>query len=264
MIFLCYHGVTKHKSKNIENFSGKHLDKEIFRKQMEILKKKCKILDIHLIYYHLKNNIPFEKNSVAISFDDGFENNFSQAVPILKKLKIPAIFYICPQNIEKKNMFWVDKIEALIINTVRKSIYLKSLRKNYSLKNNSDKKKAILAIKNFCKSQSVKKKDDIINELYFITKKKNSLKLIKNYKIASWSQIKSTAKNHLFEIGGHSMEHDIFTKIPKNKLYNEIKNCISLIKKRTGIRINHFSYPEGKYNQKTIDILKQFNILIAQ
>jgi peptidoglycan/xylan/chitin deacetylase (PgdA/CDA1 family) len=263
MIFLCYHGVTNQKSKGIENFSGKHLRKDIFLEQMKTIKKKCKILDIHSIYFHLKNNIPFKKNSVAISFDDGFENNFSQAVPILKKFKIPAIFYICPLNIEKKQMFWVDKIETLIINSDREFFFLKTLNKNFYINTQKSKKQAILKIKNFCKNCSVKKKDDIINELIRKIGKKNLFKLNGNYKIATWSQIRITAKHDLFDIGGHSMEHNILTKIGKKNLNQEIKNCIDIIKRRTGIRVKHFSYPEGKFNVDVINTFKKFKILTS-
>lgn len=261
MIFLCYHGVTNQKSRGIENFSGKHLRKDIFLEQMKIIKKKCKILDIHSIYFHLKNKIPFEKKSVAISFDDGFENNFSEALPILKKLKIPAIFYICPLSIEKKQMFWVDKIETLILNSNKEFFYLKNLNKNFYINNDERKKKVVLKIKNICKKSSVKKKDDIIDELIKKIGKKNSFKLTGNYKIASWSQIRDAARCNLFDIGGHSLEHNILTKVKKKDLYQEIKGCVELIKKRTGIRVMHFSYPEGKFNFNVINTLRKFKIL---
>lgn len=261
MIFLCYHGVTRYKSKGIENFSKKHINVKDFYDQMIIIKKKCNILDINSIYHHLSNNISFKKNSVAVSFDDGFENNFSQALPILKKLKIPAIFYICPESIEKKVLFWVDKIEASIINTKKKSISLSSIKKTYSLRSNNEKKRAILKIKNLCKNFPVYKKDNIISDLIKKTKVKISVKFSDNYKIAKWSQIISASKNNLFEIGGHSLEHNIFTKLPENKLKNEISKCKNLIEKKIGKKVRHFSYPEGKYNSNTIKILKELNVL---
>ena len=42
--------------------------------------------------------------------------------PILNKLNIPAIFYICSGMIYSKKMFWVDKIEDCINCTKKNAI----------------------------------------------------------------------------------------------------------------------------------------------
>ncbi len=266
MIFLCYHGVTNSKSKGIENFSGKHIQKKIFENQMKILKKKCKILSIDEVIYHLNKKKPFEKDSVAISFDDGFKNNFTVAVPILKKLKIPSIFYLCPGLIENysSEMFWVDKIEACISNS--RINFLKFNFKKYKfsmkVKTNYQKIIAIKKLKKLCKSVNVNNKNEIIEKIISNTKI-NPLNIkCKNYEIANWNLIKkSILGNKLFTIGGHSMFHDILTKINKKHVSNDIRNVISLIKKRTKIKVKHFSYPEGKQNKNIINILKKNKIL---
>ena len=95
LIILCYHGVIDDKKKNgIENYSGKHILKKEFTKQLKFLKKKnCKFLSLDKVVENIKKKIPFEKNSFCVTFDDGFENNFTIAAPILKRLNIPAIFF---------------------------------------------------------------------------------------------------------------------------------------------------------------------------
>ena len=147
MIFLCYHGVTSTKSVNVENYSKKNIDKKKFIKQMKFLKRNYKMISIEDIYYHIKNKIPFSKKDVAISFDDGFKNNFTIAAPILNKLKIPAIFYLCPRSISKNEMFWVDQIETCIDKCKKSKIKITSLSlRNFYL--DSIKKKNFFNKKN--------------------------------------------------------------------------------------------------------------------
>ena len=61
---LLYHGVTKYKSIGIENYSGKHIKKSIFEKQMKFLKKYKKVVPFR--------DIMKSVNSIAITFDDTF------------------------------------------------------------------------------------------------------------------------------------------------------------------------------------------------
>lgn len=62
-----------------------------FEKQMRYLKEEKFAF---LKSDDLKNGVIPEKKSVLITFDDGFQDNFSIAIPILKKYNIPAIFFI--------------------------------------------------------------------------------------------------------------------------------------------------------------------------
>lgn len=39
------------------------------------------------------------KKSVCFTFDDGFENNYTNAVPILKKYNVPAVFFVVTNHI---------------------------------------------------------------------------------------------------------------------------------------------------------------------
>ena len=84
-----------------------HLKK--FTTQIKILKKLSKIVDISEIE-NLKHN------SLIITFDDGFYDNYVFAYPILKKFNIPATIFISTAKITdnppRKNLFdwWSGKV----------------------------------------------------------------------------------------------------------------------------------------------------------
>ena len=111
IIFL-FHGVIKKKNRDkIRNYTNKHiLEKDFisFLKQVRKIGNPIKIDDLE--YYKMKKKI-LPKKSFLISFDDGYENNYSVVIPILKKLKIPAVFYFSTDFVENNSMSWIDKIE---------------------------------------------------------------------------------------------------------------------------------------------------------
>ncbi len=262
---LLYHGVTDHKNRGVQNYSGKHVHVNEFYKQMNFIKKNCNVLSIDQVPSIIKKK-NFLKNSVVVSFDDGFENNYKIAVPILKKFSIPAVFYITAGMIGKKKMFWVDQIEDLINLTKKKEFFLKLSRKlNFSIKNKKEKIIAINKIKKFCKKNSKLNKEKILKNLKKILNDvQPNINHSKNYKSMSWNQLKKISKNSLFTIGGHSYNHNIFSKMTNKDMKKEITKSINLLSKKLNLNIKHYAYPEGQkgdFNIATIKFLKSKKII---
>jgi len=73
-----------------------------FSKQMYYLKKHG-YNPVTFADIEKTNTIP--EKAVIITFDDGYENNFKSAVPIMKKYAFKAVFFIVAQAVNRDN-FW--------------------------------------------------------------------------------------------------------------------------------------------------------------
>lgn len=80
---------------------------EQFDKQMAVIKKKYTVVSIEEI---ISGNIPRNtmRPLVAVTFDDGYLDNYENAVPILLKHQIPAAFFISTGMMGSKNGFAHD------------------------------------------------------------------------------------------------------------------------------------------------------------
>jgi peptidoglycan/xylan/chitin deacetylase (PgdA/CDA1 family) len=71
------------------------VDLAYFEKQMAFLKKRnYRVLPLDQFFLLILKNKPIPKKSVAITFDDGYEDNYTYAYPILKKFKFPATIFL--------------------------------------------------------------------------------------------------------------------------------------------------------------------------
>lgn len=264
---LLYHGVRNNRNSGIENYSNKHLLKIDFQKQMRFLKKNCNLISMSEIPKIINSDL--KKTYFAVTFDDGFKNNYDNAAEILDFYKIPTTFYISTAYIGKIKMFWVDELEDIFNNNIKNNIIIRLDKKiNFDT---SDKEKKIIAlniIKNYCKNSSISKKNSIVNFLKrkfnFITKK--SIKNSNNYYSMSWKQVKALGANKYFTIGGHSHNHEVLSMLPEERMFNEIDKCISILKNKLKKNIMHFSYPEGlknHFNYTIINYLKDKGILVC-
>ena len=47
------------------------------------------------------NNTPIPKRSVVLTFDDGYENNYTAMFPVLKKYNFRATIFVITDNVNK-------------------------------------------------------------------------------------------------------------------------------------------------------------------
>ena len=91
---LTFHGVIANENKRVRNYNNKHISKKKFIKIIKNLKKKGKSISINELYTKIKNKVQFDDYSFLVTFDDGFKNNFTNALPILIREKIFTCFFI--------------------------------------------------------------------------------------------------------------------------------------------------------------------------
>ena len=116
-----FHGVTD----VIGNrFNNRHLDVNEFDKIIRYLKNNFKIVSLAEIFEIHRSKEKQNKKTVALTFDDGYINNFSQALPVLKKHNIPATFYLISKGLIDENYYvWPDIID-LVQREVKENIIL--------------------------------------------------------------------------------------------------------------------------------------------
>lgn len=261
---LLYHGVTKHKSIGIENRNKKHLDESVFVEHMMSLRNNANIISMNDIL-RMKFGEKIVGKHVAVTFDDGFENNYSVAAPILDDLGIPATFYISAGIINTDLMFWVDELEDCINTTKESSISIKFNGNKHTLDISNDQEKFVVlnVIKNYCKVCSSEEKNEIVFAVQQETGIVGNVNRSLNYRKLNWLQVKKLHAYNLFTIGGHGMYHDVLSKVSPSVLSKEIMLSTEILNYNLGENIIHYSYPEGlkdHFNQDVINNLKSTGI----
>ncbi len=256
---LLYHGVTSSKSFGIENYSKKHINIKLFEKQMKFLKKNRTVVPLRKIRQI--------KNSVAITFDDTFKNVYTNALPILKKYSLPATFFITTGFVGSSKNFWVDKLEMYVNFCTKKELnynfYL--IKKKLNLKNKKNKIKSVNFIKSHLKTLDPKRRNYILSQIKIKLSPK-ILKKAENYKNLNWSEIKKLHCPPNYEVGGHTVNHEILSYLDKKNMEYEIFESLKQLRKNIKKKIDLFSYPEGQkkhYNKKVIKCLKKNKVIMC-
>lgn len=258
-LFL-YHGVVRENKCEIRNYTGKHRILDDFHANIKGLSEAGVALTLDEVLEHCWTNTPFPAKSYAITFDDGFENNYSVAAPVLDEFKIPACFYITTGFVQDNAMSWIDRIEFLIEKLNQTSVRLPWETEARYLEGRASKISLLAEVRRHVKSEASFKVNDFISELYnqagvdevFASNHPLDLKM-------SWQQVREISTHERFTVGGHTHTHAIMSFLNAEELLFEVDTSLDLLSKNAGVGSRHYSYPEGLrhcYNQEVIDLLK--------
>jgi len=247
---LCYHGVYPEEAQlNHLNSSGKHLSQSVFERQMRAIREKFEPVSMNQISESLNHGGDLPQNALAVTFDDGYLNNFSQAVPILDELKIPATFYVTTGFIGRDRLIWTDLLEAAVFSPLRSEIAFQVDGQHYfyALEDVNQRQETLKKIKMLCKAGKTADGPNVANQVCRPEDIDIDLKPA-IYDFMNWDQIREIASCDLFSVGAHTVDHVSLGRADNITASWQIRTSIAEVGRQLGSGCIHFAYPEGQEN----------------
>jgi len=260
LIILLFHGVVKDSPYEVRNYMRKHLKDDVFYNLLKSLKDRGTSVSMDEVVECCKNQKTFPQKAFAVTFDDGFENNYSVAAPILRELAIPATFYITTNFVENNQMSWIDRVEYCMEGSESGVLKLPWVDKEQSFLNAKDKITVLNDIRKHVKTDASINVDQFVSNIFeqchksAVTQSREPIDLK-----MSWQQVKELAEDPLFTIGGHTHTHSIMSFLDSDSLNTEISTSLELLKQKANVQTMHYSYPEGLehcFSNEVISALK--------
>ena len=259
---LLYHGVHADGiDLGLRNSSGKHVARSVFAGQMKRLKALRPVVSMRAIAdaHHGRAELP--AGAVAVTFDDGFRNNFTQALPVLEEVRVPATLYVATGFIETGRFIWTDQLEAAFLQSDVDEIDLSVGDEvfRYRLANEDQKIFAYNDTRLRCKVFSNEKKDDavqaIVDRLAGQLGSDDPLSAF-----MTWDELRQMNASPFVDIGGHTVDHIALARVPHDEMTRQIDRSVSRLSDELSEPCTLFSYPEGQegdFNADVIGHLKQ-------
>jgi peptidoglycan/xylan/chitin deacetylase (PgdA/CDA1 family) len=207
----------------------------------------------------IKSKSPPTKRYMCLTFDDGYVDNFTNALPVLKKHNVTASFFIATGLVGNNTVPWWDKIAYLIKRYKPSEVILSGWNQKIIYSGNQESYiRDILSAVKLCKYSANEQILEIERKLSHSTGYPDA-------EFMSWEQLNTLLAEGM-EIGAHSHNHDILTKLTDDELFYELSHSKALLEQYLPCQVTAFSYPVGNkstYNQKVIDGLRNTGYQIA-
>lgn len=228
----------------------------VFRRQMEYLASCCAVCPLEDAVYRMKRQ-DLPDNAVAVTFDDGYRDNYLQAFPLLKEFSIPATIFLATDAIGSGKLLWHDRVFAAFRQT--REPFLTAYgdcAKTYPLRTVEEKLVALVRARRFLRSLGEQERPVWIARLgeQLRVEDKTHLPGL----MLTWDEVK-IMQRHGVAFGSHSVSHPILPRLSAERAVEEIYTSKQLIEEQLGTPARGFAYPNGTeedYNDQIKGIIK--------
>jgi len=103
VVILCYHGVTERSQRHPSDVHGLHIRADRFEKQLDYLRRHYQVISLAEFVKACQNNVPLPDYSVVLTFDDGYRNFLTCALPRLAARNMHVSIFLITDRIQSDN-----------------------------------------------------------------------------------------------------------------------------------------------------------------
>ncbi len=175
---------------------------------------------------------------VAITLDDGYLDNLTDALPVFEAHEAPFTIYVAPALTEGRVELWWEIVEQIVCDREWLAFDAPSGRVSLDCSSVAGKIAAVRRLH-----------DVVENEL----EEGEQLPFLEGLRrggvpcsrIMSWDDVRTVARHRLGSIGAHTIHHYNLKRLPAAAARDEIVASGRIIELETGIAPVHFAYPYG-------------------
>lgn len=261
-----YHRVVANGSAEAGSFDIEQgIPADEFERQMRFLCRHFKPVKASRIQSDLGHDIQF-----AVTLDDGYEDNYRVAAPILKKLGIPATFYVVSDFVGTDRLFWWEQIADLMRRSERENLEMPVIVPGFGgdgvlpMRDHVERSHAYemlcAAIRNG-PHVDIPLQMERAAEFFGVALREQG----RDYGLMDWHQLKDLVRQG-FEVGGHTATHCNLIAANEETLRREVNESMRIIESELDAPVESFAYPYGLFeasNELVTRALAQTNCRAA-
>lgn len=254
----------------------KGLAYDLFEKQLQFFKKNFTVVTMEEVIRAINEKNELPKNAMLLTFDDGYIDNFTVALPLLKKYGMQGSFFIPGKTFSENVLLDVNKVHFVLasVNNPKELVndiydFLDEARKNpeYSnLSSNVDLYSQYGIANRFDGADVVFCKRILQTAIPEKLRNEMSSKLFAKYVGISESnfarelymnpdQIQCMKDNGMF-IGLHGYDHYWLGNLEPEQMKRDVDKALEVMATFIDKNAWVMNYPYGSYNQGVIDYIK--------
>lgn len=226
-----------------------------FEQQARLLQRRYHPLRLVDVVNLLDAGNPLPKGAVVITFDDGYDDNFHVAFPILRRLGIPATFFVSTGHIDDGLPYAYDWLVHLLLQTDATQLQLPQLGIDQPIPAHSTERRLLAeTLLSQIKTLPADAQETLIEQLgqqWGIPRDQPHA----DCQPMTWNQLREMHAAGM-EIGSHGRYHRMLAKLPAAQLRAELEDSKATLDRELNTTAVTLSYPVGGRTAYNAEVLR--------
>lgn len=260
-LILAYHRVNNEDYiKNNVLKQPLYVSDRVLELHLSWLTANLRIVTLSEIVKRIRQREPWDDALCAITFDDGWYDNYEFAFPVLRKYNAPGTIFVVGGEVGLSEPNCWDICFEIVQHKRQLPQHLtgiSGLDEILYLNTRNTIEKARVAV-NIIRTLKAEEFDRVNERLtaYYYNDIPQTRSINEKYKKLSWSDMKEM-QNYGVDFGYHSLSHRMLSNLPRERLLAELDLPSEVALQHNVKLANVFSYPDGKYNEEVVKVLNE-------
>lgn len=217
---------------------------ETFREQMRLVKRRYRPIRFDELADCLDHGRKLPRRALLVSFDDGYDDNYRIAFPILRELDMSAMFFVSTGHIDSGAPYAYDWLVHMVCSTSEERLHLPEFRIDMQLPDTLEERRAVArGLLDRIKSL------DALAQYGLIARLEQQWCMPRAHghhrcRPMDWDQLREMRHGGM-EIGSHGVDHRMLSKLPRDEMRHELEGSRRALERELGGGIDVLSYPVG-------------------
>jgi len=233
---LCYHRIGTH---GVPLYSG--LPRSVFEKQIVYLRKHYRILSLEELLAE-RESPKSDKPGLAITFDDGYADLYSEAFPVLRKYEVPATIYLVAGAVQSGEIPWYDRI-FVAFQVAPADQLMNELGLPEPTRLETPQQRLVAAARYIFTLRAFSDTDRLACCDYLQQRIPIPQSALLN-RMLNWNQIREMQSAGI-SFGSHTVSHPVLSRLSPQDLLRELRDSRHVLENELQRPVLDFSYPFG-------------------
>lgn len=240
LLVLMYHGVSR---SVLSPFCWHQLPVDAFRRQLTWVREHYNVLPLSEAIASLGDGA-LPDLAASITFDDGFRNNLTRALPVLEELGLPATIFLPTGVVGTSDALWPDRLYLTVANAKARALDAAAIGLGpLPLGSKGDKEAAIQRCLRELKQRPTAEVAAFLDDTEAAL---GAPADTGEFALVSWEQAAELSASPLIELAAHTETHPILAQCDDARVEQEIRGSHAALERRLGVRPTVFAYPNGR------------------
>lgn len=238
-----------------------------FERHLDWLGRRYRFITLDELDAGLGQNVGGARPGIAITFDDGYNDIYQHALPILRRKGIPATVFVVSDLIDTRQLLIHDELYLLLLQVYRKwPSPAKSIDQllcergqppvlaNHAMRAR-DPAGAVSVLLQILPQRALRKLLTRLSSGFGLDAGTDMPPPAYDELCAmTWAMLREMQRNGI-SVGSHSATHASLPNESKGLMHREIDGSRRLLERQLGATVAHFAYPGGHVNRAVTELV---------